>query len=224
MPTIRFIGHRGLSRRATHFCFHAPFKHIAGQHIALRAEIGGSLAERFYSIASPPRPDRTIELCIRHEGRFGRHLLALVAGDTIECSEPSGTMRLLAPGRPAVYFAAGTGVSPIRAILLAHLAANPKVNATLVLGSRQASDLLYRDEFDALVDRHDKFRFLPVVSGHDPGWQGTRGRVTDHIDAALMGRRGVDAYFCGHPEMVTEMRAKLAAAGIPDARQSFERY
>lgn len=224
MPTIKFIGHRGLSRRATHLCFHAPFKHIAGQHIALQAEIEGSLAKRFYSIASPPRRDGMIELCIRHEGRFGRHLLGLAAGDSIHCSEPSGTMQLLSPGRPAVYFAAGTGVSPIRAILLAHLAANPKANATLVLGSRQASDLLYRDEFDLLADRHDNFRFLPVVSGDDPGWRGTRGRVTDHIDAAVMGRSGVDAYFCGHPDMVSDMRAKLAAAGIPDARQSFERY
>ena len=133
-------------------------------------------------------------------------------------------MRLLDPCRPAVYFAAGTGVSPMRAILLAQLAANPDADATLLLGARGIDELLYRDEFEALASRHTGFRFLPVVSGIHAGWRGSRGHVTDHIAAALSGRSDVDAYFCGQPEMVTEMRAKLAAAGIPDERQSFERY
>ena len=224
MPMIQLIEHRPLSGRATQFSFLAPFRHGPGQYVALRAEVAGTLSQRYYSIASPPRPDGTIELCIQHEGKFGRYLLGLKSGDAVECSEPSGTMRLMDPDRPAVYFAAGTGVSPMRAILLTHLSANPKADATLVLGARQVDELLYRDEFEALASRHPRFRFLPVVSGTDADWPGSRGYVTDHLQVALNGRSDVDAYFCGQPEMITEMRGKLAAAGIPDERQSFERY
>ena len=90
MPKIRLIEHRPLSRRATQFSFHAPFRHGAGQYVALRAEVGGTLLQRYYSIASPPRPDGIIELCIHHEGKFGRYLLGLKSGDAIDCSEPRG--------------------------------------------------------------------------------------------------------------------------------------
>ena len=224
MPMIHLIECRPLSRRTSQFSFRAPFRHGAGQYVVLQADVGGARMKRYYSIASPPRPDGTIELCIQHDGEFGRYLLGLNAGKAIECGEPSGTMRLLDPHRPAAYFAAGTGVSPVRAILLEHLTANPEADVTLVLGARQVDELLYRDEFDALASRHEGFRFLPVVSGDAPGWRGRRGHVTDHIGAALSGRSDVDAYLCGQPEMVTDMRGRLAAAGIPDDRQSFERY
>lgn len=192
--------------------------------MALSSTINGSVVKRYFSIASPPRPDGTIEFCIQHAGEFGRHLLGLGSGEPVECSDPSGTMRLLDPHRPAAYFAAGTGIAPIRAILLEQLSVNPDADATLVEGARHVGELLYRDEFVSLSSNHCGFRFVPVVSGHDPDWPGCRGRVTDHVDGALMDRNEVDAYFCGQPEMVSTLRAKLAAAGIPEDRQTFERY
>ncbi len=224
MPTIQYIRHEALSDRVTQFTFSAAFRHAAGQYLALSANIDGSSTKRYYSIASPPNPDGTIQLCIQHEGEFGRHLLGLRTRESVECSDPAGTMRLLDSGRSGVYFAAGTGIAPMRAILLEHLAANPDADVTLVEGARQARDLLYCSEFDALDSRRSGFRFVPVVSGNDPQWAGLRGRVTDHVDNALAGRTDIDAYFCGQPEMVSALREQLTAAGIPEDRQSFERY
>ena len=223
MQAIHLIEQRGLSRRATQFTFRARFRHAAGQYVALQSEIGGTTERRYYSIASPPRPDGAIEICIRHEGAFGRHLLGLRAGEAVECSAPSGKMRLLDSDKAAVYFAAGTGVSPMRAILLAQLEDNPQADATLALGARREDELLYRNEFDALARQHGNFRFLPVLSGDDREWSGSRGRVTDHVEAVLRGRRDVDAYFCGQREMVSDLRAILESAGIPDERQCYER-
>ena len=133
-------------------------------------------------------------------------------------------MRLLDAARPAVYFAAGTGVSPMRAILLAQLGANPAAEAVLLLGARYSSELLFRDEFEALAARHAGFRFVPTVSGDDAGWDGRRGRVPAHIEEAMAGLNCPDAYFCGHREMVAQLRERLAAAGIPGERQVYERY
>lgn len=224
MPRITLIGSRDLSPRVSHFSFQATFRHHAGQHVALRAEIEGSRTIRYFSIASPPLPSGTIEFCIRHDGRFGAHLRDLRPGDTVQCSEPAGQMRLRNPSRPAVYFAAGTGVSPMRAILLEQLAASPDADAVLTLGARHVEELLYRDAFEALASRHSGFRFVPVLSRGTAGWQGGRGHVTDHVGPALAPQRDVDAYFCGPPAMVAEMRARLARAGIAEERQCFERY
>ena len=224
MPSISLIDHRPLTHWVSQFTFRAPFEHRAGQHVALQAVISGTLVRNYYSIASPPRSDRRIELCVRHDGRFGAYLRKLRPEDTVQCSMPAGTMRLLAPDRPAVYFAAGTGIAPVRAILLSQLAANPQADALLVLGARHSKELLYREQFDALSRKHAGFQFLPTVSRDDPGWKGRRGRVTDHCAEALGGRRDLVAYFCGQPDMVAALRSRLASAGIGDERQSFERY
>ena len=224
MPTIELIKHRLLTPRVSHFVFQAPFRHEAGQYVALHAVIDGAQQTRYYSVASPPSPTGQIELCIQHEGEFGSHLRSLQQGEQLECSKPAGNMRLLNAERPAVYFAAGTGVAPIRAILLAQLAANPRADATLLLGARHSSELLYKDEFQALATQHANFRFMPTVSGKEATWDGRRGHVSAHIDEAIAGRSGIDAYFCGQREMVAELCESLAQAGIPDERQVYERY
>lgn len=224
MPALELLEHSLMTPRVSWFVFQAPFQHEAGQYVALSALIDGAQQTRYYSIASPPHPSGRIELCVQHEGAFGSHLRRLRRGNRMECSEPGGKMRLLDAARPAVYFAAGTGVSPMRAILLAQLGANPAAEATLLLGARHSSELLFRDEFEALAARHAGFRFVPTVSGDDAGWDGSRGRVAAHIDEAMAGLNSPDAYFCGQREMVAQLRERLAAAGIPDERQVYERY
>ena len=224
MPAIELLEHSLMTPRVSRFVFQAPFRHEAGQYVALSALVDGTQQTRYYSIASPPDPSGKIELCVQHDGAFGTHLQSLRRGDRTECSEPGGTMRLLDAARPAVYFAAGTGVSPMRAILLAQLAANPAAEAILLLGARHSSELLFRDEFEALVGRHAGFRFVPTVSGDEVGWGGRRGRVAAHIDEAMAGLNSPDAYFCGHRETVAQLREVLTEAGIPDERQVYERY
>ena len=224
MPDIELLEHSLMTPRVSRFLFQAPFRHEAGQYVALSALVGGTQQTRYYSIASPPDPSGKIELCIQHDGAFGSHLRSLRRGDRMECSEPGGTMRLLDPARPAVYFAAGTGVSPMRAILLEQLAANPAAEAVLLLGARHSSELLFRDEFEAWATRHAGFRFVPTVSGDEDGWKGRRGRVAAHIDEAMAGLSSPDAYFCGQREMVSQLRKVLNEAGIPDERQVYERY
>lgn len=224
MPAIELLEHSLMTPRVSRFVFQAPFRHEAGQYVALSALVGGTPQTRYYSIASPPDPSGKIELCVQHDGAFGSHLRSLRRGDRTECSEPGGTMRLLDAARPAVYFAAGTGVSPMRAILLAQLVANPEAEAILLLGARHSTELLFRDEFDALAARHAGFRFVPTVSGDDASWDGRRGRVAAHIDETMAGLNCPDAYFCGQREMIAQLRERLAAAGIGDERQVYERY
>ena len=124
-------------------------------------------------------------------------------------------MRLLDARRAAPLFCRGTGIAPVRAILQAHLAANPDADARLFFGARRAQDLFYRDEFEALAERRPNFVFHPTVSGEDPHWRGRRGRVSAHLEEALQGRGSRDAYFCGPREMVERLKIDLAAAGIP---------
>ncbi len=220
MSAIRLFERRALSAHVVHLVFQAAFEHVAGQYLAL----DGRERKRYYSIASAPRVDRTIDLCVDVRGDFGKYLNSLALGADVEVEGPSGKMRLLDAENAALYFAAGTGIAPVRAILQEHLAMTPDADARLFFGARHSQGLFYRDEFESLAARHPKFDFCPTVSGEEPGWNGRRGRVTDHLTEALNGRSGLDVYFCGQREMVKRMKADLTAAGISDERWSYERY
>ncbi len=224
MPSIELMSSVALCPTASHLTFRAPYRHEAGQYVRLEAARGSKPEAGYYSIASPPRPDGSVEFCIRHVGGLAAHLCQLAAGRTVESSPPSGNMRLADAARRAVYVAAGTGIAPMRAMLLAQLERNTAADATLVLGARHSQDLLFHREFRELATRHPGLRLLPTVSGDDPGWSGLRGRVTAHIGRALAGRKDLDTYFCGPPEMVRDLRGLLAARGVPDSRQCYERY
>ena len=224
MHRIRLLESKPLTRRVWHLAFEAPFRHEAGQHVALQATVDGEALTGYFSIASPPGRDGRIEFCLDVAGRLGRHIRDLRPGDTVACGEPSGTMRLLEAATPSVYFASGTGVAPLRAILLSQLAADLAAEAVLVQGARRSADLHFRREFEGLASSHPGFRFLPTVTRSEDGWTGRTGRVAEHVEEAVAGRSGLVAYICGQPEMVAGMRRRLAAAGIADERQCFERY
>ncbi len=221
---MRLIERRSLSDEVRHFVFHADFEHLAGQYLALAAELGGETQKRYYSIASAPREDRTIDLCVDIRGDFGQYLDSLEQGSEVTAEGPAGKMGLLDARNSAVYFASGTGIAPVRAILQAHLGENPAANTRLYFGVRHSKNLFFRDEFEALAERHPKFEFCPTVSGDDAGWEGRRGRVHAYLDEALEGGENLDAYFCGQRELVDQLKADLSAAGIADERQSYERY
>ncbi len=224
MHSIRLIESAPLSPRVLHLAFRAPFRHEAGQYVALRANVQGEPMTRYYSIASPPREDGLIEFCVDAAGRFGRLLRRLRAGDELLCAEPDGTMRVLSAAGPSVYVATGTGVAPLRAILRAQLELEPRAEAALVHGARHVADLYFRDEFERLAQGHPGFRYVPTLTRGDREWAGRRGRVGACLDEAIAGRDGVTAYVCGHPEMVAQVRRRLALAGVADDRQCFERY
>lgn len=222
--TIRLIESRPLAGQVRLLAFRVPFRHRAGQYVALRADIGGRETWRYFSIASPPSDDGRIEMCIRLTGAFGERLGNLATGDGIGCSDPSGNLRPLDPARPSAYFAAGTGVAPLRAILLGQLARHPTAQAVLVLSARRPDELLFRRHFEELERVHPGFRFLPTVTGGGQDWTGRTGRAGIHVTEALAGLQSPVAYICGQPAMVTDLRGRLAKAGVPDERQSFERY
>ena len=133
-------------------------------------------------------------------------------------------MLLLDAKKASAYFASGTGIAPVRAILLAQLAANPAAETTLVQGSRHPAELHYREEFRALAERHAGFRYLPTITGDYRDWKGRRGRVTQYVGEALGDARDWLAYICGQRAMVVDLRRTLTEAGIVDERQSYERY
>ena len=224
----RLISSLDLAPDVRHFEFEvadrSEFPFTPGQFVSIKEQVAGREVTRAYSIASPPDGNR-FALCLNRvsEGLVSPRLFAMTPGEHIEVEQPLGYFTLRHPERPAIFVATGTGVAPFRSILLTVLPQSGPI--TLLFGARHAHGVLYREEWQALAQRHAHFRFMPTITRPDDSWQGATGRVQAHLDEALAQHATApDVYICGLKEMVDDVRALLKQKGFDRKRIIYEKY
>ena len=197
------------------------YRFEAGQHLAVRAILGGRELRRTYSIASVA--GGTLRLGVRVQGEMSRHLAeGLQPGEHIEALEPAGRFKLaLEPGRARSYvaIAGGSGITPIFSIVGTLLAAEPASRVLLIYGNRSIARTMFLDEVLALKDRYiERLRLQFVMSREPQDVELFNGR----IDAARLRElvrtefdpRAVDEFFlCGPGSMVRDLTAALQELG-----------
>ncbi|MGH9327205.1 MAG: ferredoxin--NADP reductase [Terriglobia bacterium] len=220
----------GASRRVTHFEFEltngSGFEFHSGQFISLRFEQGSKRYARPYSIATASGADSRFELCTSATSgdEASAWLQGLDVGDSIEFTGPYGFFRLRHPlGRVLAFIATGTGIAPIRAMLQELDRKHTPRETWLIFGVREESDILYQNEFENLNRRNPDFHFIPTLSRPGPNWEGHRGYVQEQIKRYLAGKKDLQAYICGKPEMVEEVRRLLQSLGYAAPAISYER-
>jgi ferredoxin-NADP reductase len=206
------------------------FHFVPGQWVSFRIpQPGGEMIPRAYSIASAPRPDGTFDVAVtRVEGGPGSEFLHTVEpGTTLTMTHAQGFFTLNPIVRPVLLVGTGTGVSPLRSMLLGALPERDESTSfTLLFGVRTEQDLLYRAEFDALAREWPGFRFLPSLSRPAPAWSGRTGYVQTHLVELVRTLGGdCDVYVCGLNRMIKEVRRVLKdELGFTRERIHTERY
>lgn len=191
-----------------------PMTFNAGQYVLLKTPSG---EQRPFSIASPTTRGDQIELHIKRydtgvcSGQWVFKYLA--CGDGVALSGPYGRF-FLRPARlePILLLGSGTGLAPLKAIVLEVLERHLDRRVVLYHGVRALADLYDRDFFRTLSEEHAWFDYRPALSRDD--WVGRRGRVPALLAADFPRAAGHVAYVCGSPEMVADtmktlMRARL---------------
>jgi Flavodoxin reductases (ferredoxin-NADPH reductases) family 1 len=226
--TARLLESREIAQGVRHFEFELTggeeFSFAPGQFVSFKRTFEGKEIVRAYSIASVPNGSR-FALCLNEvpSGLFSPFLFSLQPGAEIEVAPPLGYFTLRNRDRDILMIATGTGVAPFRSILTANLA-ELSTQVTLLLGTRYASTLLYREEFEDLARKYPNFRFWPTITRPDEDWTGRTGRVQQHLDEALGGRTDLDVYLCGLKEMVDDIRGRLKQRGFDRKHLVYEKY
>ncbi|MEO3878659.1 flavin reductase family protein [Rheinheimera fenheensis] len=96
---------------------------VPGQHVLLTLEHNGKNLTRPFSICSPLnlwQSQRQIELCckVQRSGTFTPQLAHLAAGSKVNISAAQGVFSWQQPAKPALFIAAGSGITPIASMLL----------------------------------------------------------------------------------------------------------
>src|ERR1019366_1571360 len=207
-----------------------PFQFRAGQSISALVEVGTQTEIRPYSIASPPRDDLSFELCINRVkgGYVSNYLCDLRVDSVADFKGPYGSFVVTQPiDRNLVFLATGTGVAPVRSMLLDLFAKETEVTHDICLffGVRFADGLLYREDFERMQRTRPCFHFVPVVSRPSGEWRGATGHVQDQLRKLFAGRKDFRAYVCGVRSMVDEVRAILSNEfGLEADQIRFERF
>ncbi|HMU54469.1 MAG TPA: FAD-binding oxidoreductase [Nitrospira sp.] len=191
----------------------------AGQFISFEVpKVGLSQpVVRPYSIASPPSIDDRVVLVFNlvQGGPGSQYLYGLQAGDIVRFKGPAGSFYLREdPNRRMLCVATGTGIAPLRSMIVSELERQNPQPVTLFWGLRYERDLYYRDELEALASRFPRFSFVTCLSRPGPDWTGVRGRVTDLVREQVTSVRDLAVYLCGNGAMIKDVTALLQTKGL----------
>ncbi len=128
-----------------------------GQYVTLGIPLDGETAWRSFTIASSPLRDDAIDLTIKTQvdGRATRWLHNnLRPGMSLKGRPPGGSFRLEAvPARPLVLVSAGSGATPMAAILRWLADQDARVPVHHLHVGRTRDDLMFHAELTALAER-----------------------------------------------------------------------
>ena len=158
-------------------------------------------------MSSPPSSLRRVTLVVRREpgGVVSPYICdTLRDGEELAIRGPFGDFRLHDSRREILFVAGGSGVAPIRSMLLSmaeKAGTTPGVRrrTTLYFSARSRRDLFLMDELAGLEHSLPDFRFIPALSNPAPGdqWDGETGGITAVLNRKLTRLDNHQAYLCG---------------------------
>lgn len=211
------------------------FRYVQGQHLTLRAMLGGEDVRRSYSICSAVQ-DNALRIAVKRVagGAFSSWVNdAVRPGQLIEVMPPMGHFNMpLSPQnrRHYVAFAAGSGITPVLSVLKTTLLAEPHSRFTLFYGNRASSTVIFKEELLALKDRYlDRLSLVFVMSREPQDIDLLNGRIDRSKCDALLAHWVAPeeiacAFVCGPGGMMDEVSASLQAHGVPKERIKIELF
>jgi predicted ferric reductase len=205
-----------------------PLPYAAGQFAWINlGHSPFSLTEHPFSISSAPVQQPRIAFTIKESGDFTSQIGTIPIRTRSYIDGPHGNF--IMAGRMAkgvVFMAGGVGFAPVMGILRQLKAEGYPHPLRLIYGNRVETQILYRDEIDALSPPLD-FQVHYVLSEPPTGWTGLAGDLTPGVLARCLDPlKGNDwLYFvCGPPVMINAVERALLARGIPSSRIVEERF
>lgn len=206
-----------------------------GQHLTLKAEIGGEEVRRNYSLCVAPQ-DGEVKVTVKRiaGGVFSNWANDnLKAGDAIDVMPPHGSFTWDFDPRAAnhyVGFAGGSGITPVMSLLKTALATEPESRFTLFYGNRDSQSVIFLEELARLKNRHmgrlEVHHFLADEMEDIELFNGMLDRdKCGEILSCLVDPAEVAAFFiCGPGPMMDAAEGALCDSSVPREKIHLERF
>ncbi|MEO7564098.1 MAG: 1,2-phenylacetyl-CoA epoxidase subunit PaaE [Sphingomicrobium sp.] len=222
--------------------FHVPpelvgsFKFKAGQHLTLKADIGGAEVRRNYSLCTDPADNDLMVTVKRIAGGVFSNWAAdnLKAGDSIEVMTPHGSFTMPAGEAGARHyagFAGGSGITPVISLIRTTLAADTDSRFTLFYGNRDSTSVIFLDALADLKDRFmGRFELYHFLSDEEQDIDLFNGMLDHATCSAAIEQLVSDPveiahwFICGPGPMMDAAEEALLERGVDKARVHIERF
>lgn len=206
-----------------------------GQNLTIKKTLNGQELRRNYSICTSPF-DNKLKVAVKkvEGGLFSTFANeALKPGDVLEVLPPTGKFYTeLHPAQKKSYvaFAAGSGITPLLSIIKTTLQTEPQSSFTLVYGNRAKSNIIFKEEIQALKDKAlSRFRVYHILSREKTDAELNYGRIDvpklEALFSKVIDARACDDFFlCGPEEMIFCIKGYLESRGIASDKIHFELF
>jgi ring-1,2-phenylacetyl-CoA epoxidase subunit PaaE len=211
------------------------FRFRPGQHLTLKAEIGGEEVRRNYSLCTAPA-DGALKVTVKRiaGGLFSNWANEnLAPGAEIDVMPPHGSFTWdfdPAASNRYVGFAGGSGITPVMSLLRTALIEEPASRFTLVYGNRDSQSVIFLEELARLKNRFmgrlEVHHFLAEEMEDIDLFNGMLDRAKcDEVLTHLVEPDEAAAFFvCGPGPMMDAAEEALLARGVPREKIHLERF
>ena len=226
------------------------YAYQAGQYLTLEVPGKKGPIRRAYSLCRAPF-EQIWEIAIKEQanGQASRWLNREVkVGDNLQVFPPLGRFVIEPdPNRKCGYFfiTAGSGITPIIAIIKAILEEEPQSTCYLLYGSRDEQNIIFHNELHRLVEHYSgQLSVIYTLSQVDKKtggmrglfkkkeastWSGPKGRINEALIQSFL--KEVDcphsekhAYLCGPSALMEVADSALQSSGFPSDKIHREHF
>jgi ring-1,2-phenylacetyl-CoA epoxidase subunit PaaE len=211
------------------------FRYSPGQHLTLRAFIDNEDLRRSYSLCSSPLENEW-KVAVKQipGGKFSTFVNAtLKAGDSLEVMAPSGAFGVptnLDKAKNYLFFAAGSGITPILSMIKTHLAAEPNSTCKLFYVNKTAKSIIFKEALEQLRNTYfGRLEIYYFLTKEKRDIELFNGRF-DNDKMKVLTKTFIDipdtseVFLCGPEDMVNYVSNYLSEAGLPKNLIHFELF
>lgn len=205
-----------------------------GQNITVKSTINGEEIRRSYSICSSPL-DNELRVAVKKVtgGAFSSFANEeMKERDVLEVLPPTGTFFTevsVTNKKNYVFFAAGSGITPVISIIKTILLTEPESYVALVYGNKNVSSIIFKEQLEALKDKYlQRFRIYYVLSRERTEADINYGRIDAekcNQFSRLIDFKFIDEFFiCGPEKMIFSVKGFLEKNDIDKNKIHFELF
>jgi len=212
----------------------SEFQFVAGQYINIKKEIAGEELRRAYSICSSPKSgDLRIAIKAVDNGTFSVFATTiLTAGAILEVSKPEGKFILETSAthkKNYLAIAAGSGITPIMAMIKAVLTEEPTSTFMLIYGNKTEADTIFKAEIDVLQKTYPttfNVQYVYSRAQHENALFGRidQGNINFIVKNKFKEISFDNAFLCGPEPMINNAKETLIENGLNENAIHFELF
>lgn len=194
----------------------------AGKYLTVFETIEGMPITRAYSISSSPKDSLegkyVLTIKLVEGGLMSKYIFdTWKVGTEVEVSAPSGNFEYqeLRDAKKVICLAGGSGITPFVSMANAIKDGDEDFEMTLLYGSRNYDNILFKDELDAIAKECDKIKVVHVLSDEAEEKEGSeKGFITaELIKKYAPENEEYSVFICGPQQMYDFLDGELKKLG-----------